>query len=102
MEDIEDFGLSALGGGGGGPLGFRLPLNSVAVATGLSKRSRPPPPASSSPNIPGTQRIYIKTFGCSNNQVTNFKENGKSALFAVLGIVGSVQNSASMTGICGK
>ncbi|KAI4321201.1 hypothetical protein MLD38_034613 [Melastoma candidum] len=68
MEDIEDFGLSALGGGGGGPLGFRLPLNSVAVATGLSKRSRPPPPASSSPNIPGTQRIYIKTFGCSNNQ----------------------------------
>ncbi|KAF8025521.1 hypothetical protein BT93_F2376 [Corymbia citriodora subsp. variegata] len=78
MEDIED--LVAGGGlGGGAPPGFRLPLTAVGVKP---KRSRGRPDksgdekrslikdsvASRSSNIPGTQTIYIKTFGCSHNQ----------------------------------
>ncbi|XP_030526002.1 threonylcarbamoyladenosine tRNA methylthiotransferase isoform X2 [Rhodamnia argentea] len=77
MEDIED--LVAGGGGGGAPPGFRLPLTAVGVKP---KRSRNRPDklgdekrslykdsvASHCSNIPGTQTIYIKTFGCSHNQ----------------------------------
>ncbi|XP_010474289.1 PREDICTED: threonylcarbamoyladenosine tRNA methylthiotransferase-like [Camelina sativa] len=78
MEDIEDL---LAGGVGGAPPGFRLPLNAVGInpKTNKSKRSvtkqdqittasnrdslAPP-----SLTIPGTQTIYIKTFGCSHNQ----------------------------------
>lgn len=77
MEDIED--LVAGGGAGGAPPGFRLPLTAVGVKP---KRSRNRPDrsgdekrslikdsvASRFSNIPGTQTIYIKTFGCSHNQ----------------------------------
>ncbi|VVA94997.1 unnamed protein product [Arabis nemorensis] len=77
MEDIEDL---FAGGGGGAPPGFRLPVNSVGINPKTSKikrisskqdditasnRDSLAPP---SLKIPGTQTIYIKTFGCSHNQ----------------------------------
>ncbi|KAK4747670.1 hypothetical protein SAY87_014256 [Trapa incisa] len=70
MEDIED-----LVAGGGTPPGFRLPLTTVGVNPKKKKLSSKiydsvdsakPSPVSNS--IPGTQTIYIKTFGCSHNQ----------------------------------
>ncbi|KAI9383634.1 hypothetical protein POPTR_013G107800v4 [Populus trichocarpa] len=70
MEDIEDL---LVGNGSGSPPGFRLPLNAVGV--NLKKNKNKPKlhakqlsetPISS--KIPGTQTIYIKTFGCSHNQ----------------------------------
>ncbi|CAA7052403.1 unnamed protein product [Microthlaspi erraticum] len=76
MEDIEDL---LAGGVGGAPPGFRLPMNAVGInpKTNKSKRSSSKqneitdsnrdslaPP---SMKIPGTQTIYIKTFGCSHN-----------------------------------
>lgn len=70
MEDIEDL---LIGNGSGSPPGFRLPLNAVGV--NLKKNKNKPKlhakqlsetPISS--KIPGTQTIYIKTFGCSHNQ----------------------------------
>ncbi|CAN8235404.1 unnamed protein product [Cochlearia groenlandica] len=78
MEDIEDL---LAGGDGGAPPGFRLPLNTVGINPKTSKIKRSiiskqdeiaatnrdslAPP---SMKIPGTQIIYIKTFGCSHNQ----------------------------------
>uniref|UniRef100_A0A2P2JXJ0 CDK5 regulatory subunit-associated protein 1-like 1 n=1 Tax=Rhizophora mucronata TaxID=61149 RepID=A0A2P2JXJ0_RHIMU len=70
MEDIEDL---LVGSGSGAPAGFRLPLNVVRVKPRKNKdrpklnsdkisQSRP------APKIPGTETIYIKTFGCSHNQ----------------------------------
>ncbi|XP_009379447.2 threonylcarbamoyladenosine tRNA methylthiotransferase isoform X1 [Pyrus x bretschneideri] len=76
MEDIEDL---LIGSGGGAPPGFRLPINTV----GLNPKNKPNPNgrntnaklsqiqdplAPLSPKVPGTQTIYIKTFGCSHNQ----------------------------------
>ncbi|CAN6584378.1 unnamed protein product [Malus baccata var. baccata] len=76
MEDIEDL---LIGSGGGAPPGFRLPINTV----GLNPKKKPNPNgrntnaklsqiqdplAPLSPKVPGTQTIYIKTFGCSHNQ----------------------------------
>ncbi|XP_052189766.1 uncharacterized protein LOC127799610 isoform X1 [Diospyros lotus] len=76
MEDIEDL----LRGSGGAPPGFRL---SVAASVGVNpkKKNRQQPnvgnrqsaiqgsfAAPQSPKIPGTQTIYMKTFGCSHNQ----------------------------------
>ncbi|KAJ6877846.1 hypothetical protein NC651_030558 [Populus alba x Populus x berolinensis] len=72
MEDIEDL---LIGNGSGSPPGFRLPLNAVGV--NLKKNKNKPKlhakqlsetPISS--KIPGTQTIYIKTFGCSHNQAS--------------------------------
>ncbi|KAK9270448.1 hypothetical protein L1049_026028 [Liquidambar formosana] len=72
MEDIEDL----LVGRGGAPPGFRLPLAAVGINP-KHKKSKPnlkqiPLTQDSltpqSPKIPGTQTIYIKTFGCSHNQ----------------------------------
>ncbi|KAK9110090.1 hypothetical protein Sjap_018150 [Stephania japonica] len=65
MEDIED--LVVGGGGGGVAPGFRLPFTSVGLNP---KQQRPHPHKKSEPNpgIPGTQTIYMKTFGCSHNQ----------------------------------
>ncbi|XP_021806802.1 uncharacterized protein LOC110750745 [Prunus avium] len=80
MEDIEDL----LGGSGGGaPPGFRLPITAVGLNPKKNKNNNKPNPngnsnklsqiqdplAPLSPKIPGTQTIYIKTFGCSHNQV---------------------------------
>ncbi|KAL1564816.1 tRNA (N(6)-L-threonylcarbamoyladenosine(37)-C(2))-methylthiotransferase [Salvia divinorum] len=69
MEDIEDL---LVGGGGGVPPGFRLP---VTAAVGVKPRSKSRSTvfqdslkSPSSAKIPGTQTIYLKTFGCSHNQ----------------------------------
>ncbi|XP_042992928.1 threonylcarbamoyladenosine tRNA methylthiotransferase isoform X1 [Carya illinoinensis] len=64
MDDIEDLVVGA-----GAPPGFRLPLSSVGV--NLKKKRNDKfyqTQDSPSPKIPGTQTIYIKTFGCSHNQ----------------------------------
>ncbi|GMP47869.1 hypothetical protein CsSME_00015429 [Camellia sinensis var. sinensis] len=80
MEDIEDL----LVGSGGAPAGFRLPITaSVSVNPKKKKKKKnqqsdlnnhssiqPSLTASHSPKIPGTQTIYMKTFGCSHNQVS--------------------------------
>jgi threonylcarbamoyladenosine tRNA methylthiotransferase CDKAL1 len=77
MEDIEDL---FVGTGGGAPPGFRLPMaasvglnpkkkkhnndslnNSSLISQNLLNTPQPP-------KIPGTQTIYMKTFGCSHNQ----------------------------------
>ncbi|KAL1324881.1 hypothetical protein HN51_034999 [Arachis hypogaea] len=71
MEDIEDL---LIGTATGTPPGFRLPL-AASVATKTNSNRRNPnqkqrtqlSTATPSP-IPGTQTIYIKTFGCSHNQ----------------------------------
>ncbi|XP_062164432.1 uncharacterized protein LOC133871087 isoform X2 [Alnus glutinosa] len=62
MEDIEDLVVGA-----GAPPGFRLPLNAVGVSL-KKKKSNKLSQTLPSPKIPGTQTIYIKTFGCSHNQ----------------------------------
>ncbi|GMN40293.1 hypothetical protein TIFTF001_009507 [Ficus carica] len=68
MEDIEDF---LIGSTGGAPPGFRLPLTAVGFNPKKTKTKHLPNHLlndSLSPKIPGTQTIYIKTFGCSHNQ----------------------------------
>jgi len=70
MEDIEDAVP------GGAPPGFRLPKMTVGMKprkpTALKKPSALQPSVSSPINglctVPGTQTIYVKTFGCSHNQ----------------------------------
>ncbi|XP_049344844.1 uncharacterized protein LOC125809229 isoform X1 [Solanum verrucosum] len=70
MEDIEDL---LVGNGAGVPPGFRLP---VSTAVGVNPKQRKKNGVtkltvvqdSPAPKIPGTQTIYIKTFGCSHNQ----------------------------------
>ncbi|KAI3878951.1 hypothetical protein MKX03_037348 [Papaver bracteatum] len=76
MEDIEDM----LVGNDGAPPGFRLPLMSVGLNPKLrqkKKKNEDTPnlkhltqdiPSNPSPQVPGTQTIYMKTFGCSHNQ----------------------------------
>lgn len=66
MEDIEDL----LRGGSEGIPGFRLPLKSIGLNNNMNKRKKKQE-ESLTPNnnkIPGTQTIYVKTFGCSHNQ----------------------------------
>ncbi|XP_062030247.1 uncharacterized protein LOC133746099 isoform X1 [Rosa rugosa] len=77
MEDIEDLFI----GGGGAPPGFRLPITSVGLnpkKKNNNNKKKPDlngnlsqikhPLAPLSPKVPGTETIYIKTFGCSHNQ----------------------------------
>ncbi|GAB4861454.1 hypothetical protein Ancab_036656 [Ancistrocladus abbreviatus] len=70
MEDIEDL----LVGNGGVAPGFRLPVTSVSInpkrkdKSNLKKRQSLVQAPLQSLKIPGTQTIYIKTFGCSHNQ----------------------------------
>ncbi|CAB4298026.1 unnamed protein product [Prunus armeniaca] len=87
MEDIEDL---LVGSGGGAPTGFRLPITAVGLNPKKNKNKNKPNPnpngnsnklsqiqdplAPLSPKIPGTQTIYIKTFGCSHNQFASFGE----------------------------
>ncbi|XP_020532195.1 threonylcarbamoyladenosine tRNA methylthiotransferase isoform X4 [Amborella trichopoda] len=60
MEDIEDVI------GSGAPPGLRFPMIAVGMKPKkLQSRKMEDIP---SLNIPGTQTIYIKTFGCSHNQ----------------------------------
>ncbi|CAA6660450.1 unnamed protein product [Spirodela intermedia] len=62
MEDIED--VVAFGE----PPGLRLPLPpSLAMKPRTRQRRNRAVPAPA-PGIPGTQTIYLKTFGCSHNQ----------------------------------
>ncbi|KAK3012867.1 hypothetical protein RJ639_009844 [Escallonia herrerae] len=71
MEDIEDLLVGGIGGGA--PPGFRLP---VTASVGVKPKTKKRFPVQDlltphhSPKIPGTQTIYMKTFGCSHNQVT--------------------------------
>ncbi|XP_010244836.1 PREDICTED: threonylcarbamoyladenosine tRNA methylthiotransferase isoform X1 [Nelumbo nucifera] len=87
MEDIEDL----LVGSGGAPPGFRLPLTAVGMKP---RRNKPNNHASkeqntkfqglsptSSPEVPGTQTIYMKTFGCSHNQSDSEYMAGQLAAF---------------------
>ncbi|XP_073003334.1 uncharacterized protein [Typha latifolia] len=64
MEDIEDVVLA------GAPPGFRLPINAVGVKPKQKPKARRirGDPISPNPLIPGTQTVYVKTFGCSHNQ----------------------------------
>ncbi|XP_026388419.1 threonylcarbamoyladenosine tRNA methylthiotransferase-like [Papaver somniferum] len=76
MDDIEDM----LVGNDGAPPGFRLPVMSVGLNPKLrqkKKKNEDTPnlkhltqdiPSNPSPQVPGTQTIYMKTFGCSHNQ----------------------------------
>ncbi|KHG16846.1 CDK5 regulatory subunit-associated protein 1-like 1 [Gossypium arboreum] len=68
MEDIEDL----LVGSGGAPPGFRLPLNAVGVNPRKKNKAKPSKVSQMNdpPKIPGTQTIYVKTFGCSHNQAS--------------------------------
>ncbi|XP_027353619.1 threonylcarbamoyladenosine tRNA methylthiotransferase [Abrus precatorius] len=68
MEDIEDL---LIGSRTASPPGFRLPLAAavgVGVGGGTKRNQLASPSPSPSPAIPGTQTIYMKTFGCSHNQ----------------------------------
>ncbi|PON85053.1 MiaB-like tRNA modifying enzyme, archaeal-type [Trema orientale] len=73
MEDIEDL---LVGSSGGAPPGFRLPLTAVGLNPKKTKKKKPLIDYANinnnngllAPKIPGTQTIYIKTFGCSHNQ----------------------------------
>lgn len=70
MEDIEDL----LVGGGAAPPGFRLPITAaVGINPMKKKKSIKLEPSSllqnsSTYQVPGTQTIFLKTFGCSHNQ----------------------------------
>ncbi|KAJ4756642.1 Threonylcarbamoyladenosine tRNA methylthiotransferase [Rhynchospora pubera] len=64
VGDIED-AVAGLGA----PPGLRLPINAVAVKPKRSSRAdRVRGQPLSTPLVPGTQTIYVKTFGCSHNQ----------------------------------
>ncbi|PWA78200.1 methylthiotransferase [Artemisia annua] len=67
MEDIEDL----LVGAGSAPPGFRLPITSSVGINPFNKKKLDPSSLvlnSSSNHVPGTQTIFLKTFGCSHNQ----------------------------------
>ncbi|KAJ6807217.1 threonylcarbamoyladenosine tRNA methylthiotransferase [Iris pallida] len=63
MEDIED----VVGVAGGSPPGFRLPVTAIGMKP-RKKKLTARLLLQDSPQIPGTQTIYMKTFGCSHNQ----------------------------------
>lgn len=64
MEDIEDVVA------GGAPPGLRLPTMTTAVGLKPRKKQKhmQTPANNAYSSVPGTQTIYIKTFGCSHNQ----------------------------------
>ena len=66
MDDIEDLGAVATAD--------PRPARAAAVRRGVKPSSAPPPPScaddcgpTSSEPIPGTQSLYVKTYGCSHN-----------------------------------
>ncbi|KAM7278497.1 hypothetical protein ACFE04_005631 [Oxalis oulophora] len=91
MEDIEDL-LLVGNGDSGAPPGFRLSLNTVSVKPRRNKikpiqdndsnnhigRSLQSPLP---PKIPGTQTIFVKTFGCSHNQSDSEYMTGQLSAF---------------------
>ncbi|KAA0039222.1 threonylcarbamoyladenosine tRNA methylthiotransferase isoform X1 [Cucumis melo var. makuwa] len=92
MEDIEDL----LIGGGGAPPGYRLPITAVGVKPKKKNLFKSNPSADDSsnqpsptqnplvPKIPGTQTIYVKTFGCSHNQSDSEYMAGQLSAFGYL------------------
>ncbi|KAG6504619.1 hypothetical protein ZIOFF_036953 [Zingiber officinale] len=55
--------------GAGAPPGLRLPVTAIGIKAKRKPKSRLlSDPVSPNPQIPGTQTIYLKTFGCSHNQ----------------------------------
>ncbi|XP_074574562.1 uncharacterized protein LOC141831010 [Curcuma longa] len=63
MEDIEDLV------GAGAPPGLRLPVAAIGIKSKRKPKSRLLcDSVSPNPHIPGTQTVYLKTFGCSHNQ----------------------------------
>ncbi|KGN52713.1 threonylcarbamoyladenosine tRNA methylthiotransferase [Cucumis sativus] len=93
MEDIEDL---LIGGGGGAPPGYRLPITAVGVKpkkknmfksnASADDSSNEPSPIQNPlvPKIPGTQTIYVKTFGCSHNQSDSEYMAGQLSAFGYL------------------
>ncbi|XP_051217390.1 uncharacterized protein [Lolium perenne] len=81
MEDIEDVLGPAGFSDGGAPPGLRLPLSTVAVKpkrrSSRLTQTQPQPDA----RIPGTQTIYVKTFGCSHNQSDSEYMSGQLSAF---------------------
>lgn len=77
MEDIEDVVAA------GAPPGLRLPVTaSVGIKPKKQRKARlVQDPIFSNPQIPGTQIIYIKTFGCSHNQSDSEYMAGQLAAF---------------------
>uniref|UniRef100_A0A1D1YPZ1 Threonylcarbamoyladenosine tRNA methylthiotransferase n=1 Tax=Anthurium amnicola TaxID=1678845 RepID=A0A1D1YPZ1_9ARAE len=62
MEDIED--VVAFGA----PTGLRLPLPPTVGTKPKTRPRRDRSLSSHTTHVPGTQAIYVKTFGCSHNQ----------------------------------
>ncbi|KAG9444073.1 hypothetical protein H6P81_015413 [Aristolochia fimbriata] len=79
MEDIEDIV------GGGAPPGLRLPLVAVGMKPKKPRaRKINDTPVSSSQQVPGTQAIYMKTFGCSHNQSDSEYMAGQLSAFGYI------------------
>ncbi|KAI3685179.1 hypothetical protein L6452_34415 [Arctium lappa] len=72
MEDIEDL---LVGDSAAAPPGFRLPITAAVGINPIKKKNKSiklEPSSllqnSSTYQVPGTQTIFLKTFGCSHNQ----------------------------------
>ncbi|CAN6241723.1 unnamed protein product [Urochloa humidicola] len=81
MEDIEDVLGPAGLSGGGAPPGLRLPLSTVAVKPKRRSSRVAQTPPQPEARIPGTQTIYVKTFGCSHNQSDSEYMSGQLSAF---------------------
>ncbi|KAL6885879.1 hypothetical protein ACP4OV_010140 [Aristida adscensionis] len=81
MEDIEDVLGPAGLSGGGAPPGLRLPLAAVAVKPKRRSSRVAQEPPQPDARIPGTQTIYVKTFGCSHNQSDSEYMSGQLSAF---------------------
>ncbi|CAL5027441.1 unnamed protein product [Urochloa decumbens] len=81
MEDIEDVLGPAGLAGGGAPPGLRLPLSTVAVKPKRRSSRVAQTPPQPEARIPGTQTIYVKTFGCSHNQSDSEYMSGQLSAF---------------------
>ncbi|KAF7009240.1 hypothetical protein CFC21_023806 [Triticum aestivum] len=81
MEDIEDVLGPAGFAGGGAPPGLRLPLSTVAVKPKRRSYKLLQTQAQPDARIPGTQTIYVKTFGCSHNQSDSEYMSGQLSAF---------------------
>lgn len=76
MEDIEDVIAS------GAPPGLRLPLTSLSINPRRKPKARLlQDHINPSPLIPGTQTIFVKTFGCSHNQSDSEYMSGQLSAF---------------------
>lgn len=67
MDDIEDLVDSATDGGGGAARPTRAPAVTVRAHTGRAAPPAAATAAASAEGVPGTQTVYVKTYGCSHN-----------------------------------